>query len=324
MLERKRAAFSARETSSQSSPAFLANFVELPLDIHQDHAMSWQTPFIVEQSMDWSNAFDGSSPVMLSSHSSSPALSQDFSPTSTLQELSPVSHVEPLSAPPPLPPFQFSSSSLSTALTPSPILPQIHLTNSSNSPAPINSPNFHSESRLFRPDSYPAGQSPTQYALHSGSPDIKPLVTDLNDTYHNQGSSSPLCRSGSIDIHADEDDDETDIVLMDLPTRKDEEQELATIISRDRIALISSDFSMSNSEDLSSTSTPICLDTLTLSPISSPSSPSAVDLPSASPHLRASTLFATSDDQQPRQKLLRRSASHGTLRLSSSLLLSPE
>ena len=306
MLERKRLS-SARESPNKSPPALHTYLTELPPGTDETFITSWQLPFMLGQPMDWSSQlFEGTPNTMLPDYSStSTALPQDFSPASTLQEMSPLSHDIPLADPPTFPPFQFTSSSLSAALSPSPAPRRLDTILN-----PANTSNCSDNADQFHPRPHPPSYSQSNtFPANTG--------TDFTDAYNSPRNHEILSqpRHNIHSIHYDRNG-----VPSNLSSNNYED---SPPICNDRIIPLTTNFSLPNCGDVSSAaSTPIRLDTLSLSPMQSPSNASVpIDLPVPGSPPSASTLFSADVGQR---KSLKRSEPHGPLRLSSSLLLTSE
>jgi hypothetical protein len=314
MLERKRASASARQSpqsSLQSSPIFQADLEE-PSPILDQGYIPWQSSFIAGQHAGWpSFLFDGAV-YPVHPELSSPILSQDFSPASTLLDLSPISHDIPLFDPQTIPPFQYSSSSLSAALSPSPALERLDV--SPESSQVPDHPN-HNQSFQYRPQVSGSG---SQFAFsHDNNTDICMPRTGLADIHNPTGNSAVLSTSHpnayntNFDVHGHLSDSSPDVHTKKRFLHSTRGENATALPNRGGTPPFSP--------------SPICLEALTLSPMPSPAYSVPIDLPSSGLAPHTSTLFSPPGSDQPlREKKPRRSLSQGPLRLSSNLPLSPE
>jgi hypothetical protein len=317
MLERKRAIPSPREPSHKLSPVFQSSLADFPPEIQPNHAASWQTPFM---SMGWPYDDNNS---MIPRHPPSPDLSSDFSPASTLLELSPISHAIPLAEPPAFPPFRFSSSSLSAALSVSPTLQSSPLSKPNNTTlAPTNDPGPSEDSHS---NPRPSGSGLKHSALHNGDRADSRTIADVDRISQGNRETS---RHNTFNANFNTNVSGGESTQQNPSPNNHDDRELPASPGKGRVSMLRSGPSVPNGGgDVSSaSSTPVAFDTLTLSPISSPASASLpVDLPNSTQSPSTSTLFLPSgEDRQPRRKTLKRSESQGPLRLSSNLLLTSE
>jgi hypothetical protein len=302
MLERRRTAQAAAAAQAES-PAIDTASIDLEHELQRTPLTTWQSSFIVDSPPGWSGElFNGNQTVVLSSHPVSPPLSHGFSAT-TLQECSPVAHDVPLDCSQAFPPFRYTSSSLSAALSdtqtahPSPSLnfdlPLDSVTTTDYCPQPGPSTNlsgartsdnnvgFHPAN--FEAESIPSPESPDVVNDHSGSTTPIP-----SSSYHRNTN----------DLHGRD----ANLSILIPPS--------------------TSSPGSSRESPVVSPSTAIGLAALTISPISSPRNASLpINLPNVGQLPSASTLFAPFDTVQQlhrRTSMLRRSE-QGPLRLSSSL-----
>ena len=120
MLERRRVALAAKTASTDCSPVFNTALIEPHSAIEQSPITAWPpsstSSFLPEQPQpppSWpTDLFHGNQSLILQAHPSSPSLSHGYS-----VQCSPHPHELPLEETPVVPPFRYTSSSLSAALS---------------------------------------------------------------------------------------------------------------------------------------------------------------------------------------------------------------